>query len=71
MTVSFSQKIRDLEQEQGILLSIGLTQAQGKKIFIYEAICIVLTSLAAGMLVGYFAAYLTSVMFALVINMPI
>ena len=70
MTVSFSQKMRDLEQEQGVLLSIGLTKAQGKKIFFYEAICIALTSLAAGILVGYFATYLSSVTFAIMSELP-
>ena len=52
------------------MLSIGLTKAQGKKIFMYEAICIVLTSLAAGMLVGWFATYLTSVSFEMLSMLP-
>ena len=52
MTVSFSQKMRDLEWEQGCLRAIGITEKQSKKIFLYEAFCIVIAALITGISLG-------------------
>ena len=71
MIVSFSQKMRDLEWEQGVLRAIGLTETQGKKIFYYETICIITTSFAAGISVGMFATLLTSALFSMMTELPL
>ena len=52
MTVSFSQKMRDLEWEQGCLRAMGITKLQSKKIFLYEAFCVVFTALITGICLG-------------------
>ena len=62
MTVSFSQKMRDLEWEQGVLRAIGLSKAQSKRVFLYEAFCVVVTSLVTGIIVGLFGTLLFSFM---------
>ena len=70
MIVSFSQKMHDLEWEQGVLRAIGLTKVQSKKLFFYEAFCIVSSSFIAGILVGLFATLLTSASFAQLTQLP-
>mmetsp|Transcript_6434 Transcript_6434/g.8618 ORF Transcript_6434/g.8618 Transcript_6434/m.8618 type:complete len:92 (+) Transcript_6434:3322-3597(+) len=58
MTVSFSQKVRELTWEQGVLRSIGLTKSEGNKIFLYEAATIVIASFVTGITIGMFVVML-------------
>lgn len=68
MTVSFSQKIRELAWEQGVLRSIGLTKEQNDKIFFYEATCIVIASFIMGITSGLVTTTLISGLFSLIVS---
>ena len=70
LIVSYTQKMHDLEWEQGVLRAIGLTKVQSKKLFFYEAFCIIVTSFVAGICVGLFATYLTAISFAQLLTLP-
>ena len=70
LIVSYTQKMHDLEWEQGVLRAIGLTKAQSKKLFFYEAFCIIVTSFVAGICVGLSASYLMAVSFAQLLQLP-
>ena len=71
MTVSFSQKMRDLEWEPGVLRAIGLSKAQSKKVFLYEAFCVVATSLVTGIGVGLLGTLLFSIMMQTMTSLPL
>lgn len=64
MTVSFSQKVRDLAYEQGVLRAVGLTKEQSTSIFYYEATSIVVASMLTGTAAGMLTALLISSLFA-------
>ena len=70
MAVSWTQKMKELTWEQGVLRSIGLTKAQNNKIFYYEAFCIVIAAFVSGLVVGIFAVYLLSSLFSTIIELP-
>ena len=70
MAVSWTQKMKELTWEQGVLRSIGLTKAQNNKIFYYEAFCIVISAFVSGLVVGIFAVYLLSSLFSTIIELP-
>ena len=63
IAVSYTQKMRDLSYEQGVLRSIGLTQEQSRRLFYYEALCIVLTAFISGIAVGLTANFFVSTTF--------
>ena len=71
MTVSFSQKLRELAWESGVLRAMGLTKAQNNRIFFYEATCIVISSFGTGISVGIFSTLLISANFAQMFEMPL
>ena len=52
LVMAFTQKARDLTWEHSVLRSIGITKAQGFRIFAYEAICIVSTAVIVGVTIG-------------------
>lgn len=70
MVVSFSQKVRDLTWEQGVLRSIGLTQSQGNKIFFYEAATIVISSIITGITIGMMVVMLIAGLYAQLVESP-
>ena len=49
---SFYSNIRDNIAEYGIMRSIGITKAQSKRIYLYEAATIILTSIIIGTFIG-------------------
>jgi len=71
MTVSFSQKVRELSWEQGVLRSIGLTQAESVKIFTYEAAAIVVSSFISGIVAGIFTILLISALYSSLTELPL
>ena len=70
MTVSFSQKIRELAWEQGVLRAIGLSLNQNNKLFFYEATCIVVASFLTGISVGLLTTLLVAALFSQLTEMP-
>ena len=70
MTVSFSQKIRDLSWEQGVLRSIGLTKTENNAIFYYEATTIVVASFVTGIVIGLLSVVLLAALFAQIVESP-
>ena len=70
MTVSYTQKIRDLAWEQGVLRAIGLTKEQNSRLFYYEAICVVIASFITGVIAGLIASVLIAGLFGLVTETP-
>ena len=63
--------MRDLSYEQGVLRAIGLTQEQSKRLFYYEAFCIVLTAFISGIFVGLIANLFVSATFGELIEIPL
>ena len=53
-----------------MLRAIGLTKDQGKRLFFYEAFCVISTAFLSGILVGLFATLLTAASFAQLTQMP-
>lgn len=70
MVVAFGQKMRDLRWEQGVLRAMGLTQSQSKRIFYYEAICIVSAAFTTGIATGTFATFVTAGLFSQLLELP-
>ena len=52
LMISTRQNINEAVWEFGVLRSMGLTQAEGRRIFMYEAFMVVCTALILGFIVG-------------------
>ena len=52
LLISTTQNIQEAVWEYGVLRSMGLTQLEGRRIFMYEAFMIVCTAQILGFLVG-------------------
>ena len=64
MTVSFSQKMREMAWESGVLRAIGLSKVQNNQIYYHEAFCIVISSFMTGISVGLASTALISSLFS-------
>jgi ABC-type antimicrobial peptide transport system permease subunit len=60
LLISNTQNINDAIWEYGVLRSMGVTVAEGRRIYMYEATMIVMSSGILGIGVGVFTAWLMS-----------
>ena len=65
-----TQNIMEACWEYGCLRSMGITKAQGQRIYIYEAFAIVTSASILGILSGFCTAMLVSSQFYMFIELP-
>ena len=70
LLLSMTQNINEAVWEYGVLRSMGLTQAEGKRIYLYEAFTIVVSASILGLAVGCITSLLISSQFFMFIEMP-
>ena len=60
LLVATTQNIKDNIWEYGVLRSMGVTKAQGKRIFMYEAFLVIVTAGVLGIMIGIIVACLVT-----------
>lgn len=68
--LSFDANVRENSRELGILRSLGLSVAQVVRVFLYEAVSVVLAAFALGTLIGIVIAVTLALQFNLFLEMP-
>lgn len=71
LLVASTQNINDAVWEYGVLRSMGLTKAEGIRIYIYEAYIVVFVSGALGTLVGFVTSAAVAAQFYSFIELPV
>ena len=70
LLISMTQNINDAIWEYGVLRSMGLTRAEGRRVYLYEAYAVVIGASIMGTLVGFSASLLVSAQIFTFIEMP-
>lgn len=70
LLISTTQNIRESVWEYGCLRAIGLSQAQGLRVYLYEQYAVTFSSLILGFFVGYILATVVGAQFAIFIELP-
>jgi hypothetical protein len=68
--VATTSNIRDNIWEYGVLRSMGVTKAEGSRIYMYEAFVVILAAGMIGLLVGIISACLVTAQFYLFLELP-
>ena len=68
--LSFTANIKENSWEFGVLRAIGLSAAQVIRVYIYEALCIILAALVLGSMSGLLIAVTLTLQFDLFSEMP-
>lgn len=63
LLVATTQNIKDNIWEYGVLRSMGITKAQGRRIFMYEAFLVIVSAGILGVLIGIIVACLVTAQF--------
>lgn len=71
LLVASTQNVTDAIWEYGVLRSMGLTKAEGMRIFIYEAYIVVISAAILGTINGFITATAVAVQFYSFIELPI
>lgn len=71
LLISMTSNITEAIWEYGVLRSMGVTKAQGQRIYIYEAFMIVLSASILGIMAGYLTALLVSSQFCMFVELPL
>ena len=71
LLISTTQNIQEAVWEYGVLRSMGLTQLEGRRIFMYEAFMIVCTAQILGFLVGLIITAMVTAQYYLFIEQRI
>ena len=56
LLISMTQNVNDASWEFGVLRSMGLTKAEGMRIYLYEAYIVVISAAFLGVTVGFVTA---------------
>ena len=70
LMTSTTQNIQEAIWEYGVLRSMGLTQLEGRRIFMYEAFMVVVTASILGFTVGLVVTSMVTAQFYLFIEQP-
>lgn len=70
LLVATTQNIKDNIWEYGVLRSMGITKAQGKRIFMYEAFLVIVSAGILGILIGIIVACLVTAQFNMFLEQP-
>jgi hypothetical protein len=68
--LSFTANLKENSWEFGILRSIGLSAIEVINVYIYEAVCIILSCVVVGTLIGLISAIILSMQFNLFMQLP-
>ena len=68
--VSFVSNIKESSWEFGVLRALGLSKKQMTKVYVYEALCLVLGATVLGTIVGLVVAVISSTLFFLFTELP-
>ena len=60
LLISMTQNINEAVWEYGVLRSMGITKEQGQRIYLYEAMMVVLVASMLGILCGLLTSYLVT-----------
>lgn len=71
LLISMTQNINDAIWEYGVLRSMGVTKAEGRRIYMYEAFMIVVTASLLGTVVGVLTSLLLTAQFYMFIELPL
>ena len=71
LLVASTQNVNDAIWEYGVLRSMGLTKAEGLRLYIYEAYIVVITAAILGTIVGFVTAAAVSIQFYSFVELPI
>lgn len=70
LLVATTQNIKDNIWEYGVLRSMGVTKAQGRRIFMYEAFLVIVSAGILGVLIGIIVACLVTAQFNMFLELP-
>jgi ABC-type antimicrobial peptide transport system permease subunit len=70
LLVATTQNIKDNIWEYGVLRSMGITKAEGKRIFMYEAFLVIVSAGLLGLFIGIIVACLVTAQFNLFLELP-
>lgn len=70
LLISTTQNIKENIWEYGCLRAVGLTRAQGLRMFLYEQYAVVLAAILIGLVVGLFLALLVSSQLFVLMEFP-
>ena len=71
LLVATTQNVTDAIWEYGVLRSMGVTKAEGRRIFMYEAYVVVISAAILGISVGILAAMVISAQFYMFLELPV
>ena len=71
LLVSTTQNVTDAIREYGVLRSMGITRAEGRRIFFYESFIVVAAAAILGMLVGMVTATIIAAQFYMFLELPV
>ncbi len=70
LLVSTSHNIKDSIWEYGVLRSMGVTKAEGSRIYMYEAFLVVISAGILGCIIGVIVSTLVTVFFNVFLEQP-
>lgn len=70
LLISMTANVNEASWEFGVLRSMGLTQAEGMRIYMYEAYVVVITAAILGISVGFVTASAVAIQFYSFIELP-
>lgn len=70
LLVATTQNIRDNVWEYGVLRSMGVTKAEGTRIFMYEAFLVIISAAIIGLAIGTIVACLVTAQFYMFLELP-
>lgn len=70
LLISTSHNIKDNIWEFGVLRSMGVTKAQGKRIYMYEAFLVITASGILGTIIGLIVSVLVTIQFNVFLEQP-
>jgi ABC-type antimicrobial peptide transport system permease subunit len=70
LLVATTSNIKENIWEYGVLRSMGITMAEGRKIFMYEAFLVICAAGILGILIGIIVACLVTAQFNLFLELP-
>ena len=70
LLISMTQNINEAVWEYGVLRSMGVTKAQGLRVFLYEAYLVIVVASGLGLAVGFALAVIITYQFYSFIELP-
>jgi len=71
LVISMTQNVTDASWEYGVLRSMGLTESEGMRVYMFEAYVVVISAAILGVIVGFVTAAAVAVQFYSIIELPI